>query len=485
MYFKVLFCVFVVVIEGFVKSDLSLMQALSSYPKAQLKARLGLYQASRREVMLHNTQRDRGYEMGVNKFSIMTAEERGQYLGIANATLEGQDTPLIMPDNLLSTYTVPDSVDHTELAHVTAVKDQERCGSCWSFAATGAFEGAYATVTGVTKSFSEKELLDCTYEAARPNKNGCKGGFYSYAFNYIKKGQRLATMKDAPYWPEDEACKWASKPNGIKNAELMKHVRVAKEDMAVEKASAVFVLAVAYTVEDSLFLYKSGIYDGCTVSTTRVDHGSVLVGYSKLWWKIKNSWGPKWGEAGFVRFTRAKANVCNMASHAMYPVVVYRDRGEEDEGDDGVIPDVLLVNVAGGSSVVVEPLVSGRAHWAVDTHLPTCFTTGSAANPHVALDLKAQYTIEKIVLTSTAAAADQLQGAKLYVGERGNFMDLRVAVLTVHDQGLYSVTVRSPITGGRIKASKIYLEYYNYGQTQRNLKLCDIQVLAMQDDTKI
>ena len=36
----------------------------------------------------------------------------------------------------------------------------------------------------------------------------------------------------------------------------MRHVRVAKEDMAVEKASAVFVLAVAYTVEDSLFLYK-------------------------------------------------------------------------------------------------------------------------------------------------------------------------------------------------------------------------------------
>ena len=29
----------------------------------------------------------------------------------------------------------------------------------------------------------------------------------------------------------------------------------------------------------------------------------------------------------------------------------------------------------------------------------------------------------------------------------GNFMDLRVAVLIVHDQGVYSVTVRSPITG--------------------------------------
>ena len=52
-----------------------------------------------------------------------------------------------------------------------------QCGSCWTFSAIGAVEGAYKLATGVLKTFSEQNLLDCTYETMYPGYDGCNGGW--------------------------------------------------------------------------------------------------------------------------------------------------------------------------------------------------------------------------------------------------------------------------------------------------------------------
>lgn len=55
----------------------------------------------------------------------------------------------------------------------------------------------------------------------------------------------------------------------------------------------------------------------------KLDHAVVVVGYGTTtdgidYWLVKNSWGPNWGEGGYVRMIRNK-NMCGIAEVAVYP----------------------------------------------------------------------------------------------------------------------------------------------------------------------
>jgi cathepsin L len=79
------------------------------------------------------------------------------------------------------------SVDWRTQGYVTPMKDQGQCGSCWAFSATGSLEGQYFKTNGKLLSFSDQQLVDCTYVSTR---DSCAtGGWMDEAFDsVISKG---------------------------------------------------------------------------------------------------------------------------------------------------------------------------------------------------------------------------------------------------------------------------------------------------------
>jgi len=84
---------------------------------------------------------------------------------------------------MFSLLKIPSSVDWRTQGYVTQMKDQGQCGSCWAFSATASLEGQYFKTNGKLLSFSDQQLVDCTYVSSR---DSCAtGGFMDAAFNSV------------------------------------------------------------------------------------------------------------------------------------------------------------------------------------------------------------------------------------------------------------------------------------------------------------
>jgi hypothetical protein len=180
---------------------------------------------------------------------------------------------------------------------VTSVKNQGQCGTCWSFAAIGASEGAWA-LSGHIKnppvSLSEQELLDCT--STVPNAgpyginfiivNGGINSFEGYPYSGNCGGQCNATARSVKV-AQLKSVKCLT--NGGPETDILNWLE--NSPMAISLAAS------------TLMSYRSGILTNC--GDRDLNHSVTLVGYgtqsSTQFWILKNSWGANWGENGFFR----------------------------------------------------------------------------------------------------------------------------------------------------------------------------------------
>ena len=74
--------------------------------------------------------------------------------------------------------------------------------------------------------------------------------------------------------------------------------------------------------EKSFWLYHHGIYNtsDCSRDGSSQDHCVLLVGYGPGYWLVKNSWGTKWGDEGYIKIAKGENN-CGIDMEASYPVV--------------------------------------------------------------------------------------------------------------------------------------------------------------------
>jgi len=216
------------------------------------------------------------------------------------------------------------SVDWTAKGVVTPVKNQGSCGSCWAFSTTGSVESNSAIKTGSLISLSEQELVDCSGSYGN---DGCDGGLMDYAFEYVKANGGLCTETDYAYTGVDGTCK----SSGCTHYNPITGYTDVTQDSETSLETAVTNGPVSVAIEADQYafqFYSSGVLTG--TCGTSLDHGVLAVGYGTTngqdYWKVKNSWGTSWGEAGYVLICRncdknGNAGECGILEEPSYPTV--------------------------------------------------------------------------------------------------------------------------------------------------------------------
>ncbi|KAM3175313.1 hypothetical protein ACTXT7_008778 [Hymenolepis weldensis] len=262
------------------------------------------------------------YYVGLNSFADLTLKEfTDTYLTLQQTSIDKEfwDVQLLRESPWKP---VPNYIDWRKKGYVTPVKDQGQCGSCWAFSATGSLEGQYKKKKGKLISFSEQQLVDCSY--AQGNE-GCSGGLMDQAFQYwVKNGAE--SEKDYPYTAKDGSCKF-NKSKSI--TRVKKFVKVKSKDESQLKLSVGQVGPVSVGIDASSMgfqFYQGGIYKDDECTDSEIDHGVLVVGYDQdkngeKYWIVKNSWGTDWGNEGYIWMARDYHNMCGIASLASYPIL--------------------------------------------------------------------------------------------------------------------------------------------------------------------
>lgn len=272
-------------------------------------------------IETHNQIDGMSYKLGHNHFSHLNTDEFSEFLhsrGMFDHRSFDDDKDddnydeVWFDDNEFEEVYLPVSVDWTTQGAVTGVKDQGNCGSCWSFSATGALEGAYKIKYGTLISFSEQNLVSCdTIDSA------CNGGLMDNAFSWTRTNGGLCTESGYPYTSGTTGQKGTCTTTCTKNANVApkSYTDVQRNsDSALMTAIAKQPVSIAIQANQPEFqLYKSGVLTGTCGSN--LDHGVLAVGYGTWtdgtdYYKVKNSWGTGWGMSGYILIQRGKNQQC-------------------------------------------------------------------------------------------------------------------------------------------------------------------------------
>uniref|UniRef100_A0A8C3PDY4 Peptidase C1A papain C-terminal domain-containing protein n=1 Tax=Chrysemys picta bellii TaxID=8478 RepID=A0A8C3PDY4_CHRPI len=207
---------------------------------------------------------------------------------------------------------------------VTPVKDQAVCGSCWSFATTGAMEGALFLKTGVLTPLSQQVLIDCSWGFGN---HACDGGEEWQAYEWIKKHGGLWVCHSvlAPVFPLQNGYCHYNQSELI--AKVAGYINVDSGNITALKAALYKHGPVAVNIDASpktFAFYANGVYYEPACGDTELDHAVLAVGYGVLqgesYWLIKNSWSTYWGNDGYILMSM-RDNNCGVTTAATYPVL--------------------------------------------------------------------------------------------------------------------------------------------------------------------
>jgi len=273
------------------------------------------------EITMQNEQQKingGGAVFGLNHFSDMTNEEwRGTYLikeknfRAMRASHRHQDTYNDMLNTYERVHALP-SQDWRKSGFVTPVKNQGRCASCWAFAATEAVESAYLVAKKPVVPLSAQQLVDCVRNL------GCGadgGGVAIWALDYAK-ASGITSEKVYPYRDSKNA-QCQLKP-GSPNYKLSYAAEIYGPPRGNLTEARLLDFASSGPVVVGIDVgswrnYRGGVMMANQCAKTGNWHYAQVVGWDMKsnYWLMRNSWGPSWGEQGYIRLQYGQ-DICRM-----------------------------------------------------------------------------------------------------------------------------------------------------------------------------
>ena len=249
----------------------------------------------------------------------------------------------------LEKYGFPHEYDFfNETGCEKVVKNQGRCGSCWSFGSTTSLAYRYCQQLGMDIDLSPQDAVSCYI------KDCMKGNYLiDSQLNLIKNG--TVTESCFPYTSGENAtveeciseCK-------NENEEFKKYYAqnayMTEDYLSQETHLDIIALIIdqlinngpvvtAFTVFNDLYYLNKSIceaddyiYTYDEESPSVGGHIVAIVGYGylngKYYWLIQNSWGKNWCDNGFIKMEFGQAGIENVAILEPY---IHRNTTEKKE----------------------------------------------------------------------------------------------------------------------------------------------------------
>ncbi|CAI5466560.1 unnamed protein product [Closterium sp. Yama58-4] len=216
-------------------------------------------------------------------------------------------------------------VDWRASRYRTGLLLQDGCESCWALAATDLLSMLWALAFNATAPvpLAPQQVCDCGTGKC------CSGGWPEWVFLYAMSNGGVAREVDYPYTAMDGLTCQGLQAGAVKMGNVSGWEKVpAKSAVSLMKAvSQQPVLVYIATDSDDFRGYTGGLFKGACGKD--IDHAMIVMGYSLdategPYWLLKNTWGPDWGEIGYMKLPifndSQPSGKCNIHSEpAVYP----------------------------------------------------------------------------------------------------------------------------------------------------------------------
>jgi len=307
--------------------------------------RRGIFNENLEKMEEHNARYKAGEEtwfMKIHEDMDLTSEEwRSKRLGGLPAYSKDTVFKNTRDERIaaeLKTKTKENLFDWSAQGKVSSVKNQAQCGSCAAFSVIGAVESCFAiNYDRMDDDLSEQHILDCAYnhfvadEYGNWGAFGCEGAWPNAYVDWLMAGEMNQEEDAYPYTsghsghhghckPKDDGYHTSEQVTGMWNVWYP-----AEDDM--ESLVQINPVSTSLLATDNWGGYGGGIMqdnlccdaasdDNCVYN---LNHAILVVGYGHDsatgldYWLIKNSWGNRWGDHGYMKLKRGTGH-CGVGS---------------------------------------------------------------------------------------------------------------------------------------------------------------------------